>query len=115
MMLNRVVLPDPLGPMRAVMVPSFTIREAPSTARTPPNTLVTSCTESRSVMTHRHRAWTRRLAHWRVFGLLAGRLLRPPGDGGGAAAGGPRWSAGSRAAGAEGSPGTEVRRRSDPA
>src|ERR1035437_6881894 len=100
MMLNRVVLPDPLGPMRAVMVPSFTLREAPSTARTPPNILVTSCTESRSVMTHRHRSWTRRLAHWSVFGPQTGRQLRPPGDGDDADAGGPRWSVGSRAAGA---------------
>jgi hypothetical protein len=35
-MLNAVVLPDPFGPMRAVMVPSCTSNEQASTAVTPP-------------------------------------------------------------------------------
>src|SRR5450631_435323 len=100
MMLKSVVLPDPLGPMRAVMVPSCTLSEAPSTACTPPNILVTSCTDNRSVMTHLHRAWTLCRARWRAWGRRVGRLPRPPDDDDGAAAGGPGWSAGSRAAGA---------------
>src|ERR1035437_2346676 len=100
MMLNRVVLPDPLGPMRAVMVPSCTLKEAPSTARTPPNILVTSCTDNRSLMTRLHRAWWQGPARSRVFGPRAGRSPRPPGDDDGAGVDGPRWSAGSRAAGA---------------
>ena len=34
--LNAVVLPDPFGPMSAVIEPSGTTNEQPSTARTPP-------------------------------------------------------------------------------
>src|SRR5665647_119927 len=101
MMLKRVVLPEPLGPMRAVMVPSLTDKDAPSTARTPPNTLVTSCTDSRSLMAHLHPVSTTNLC---CLGSQGPRARpRPPhpfGDGDGAAAGGPRWSGGSRAAGA---------------
>src|SRR5450756_2564902 len=47
MMLNRVVLPEPLGPMSAVMVPSATLREQLSTARTPPKTLVIPSTANK--------------------------------------------------------------------
>src|SRR5450631_2417896 len=94
MMLKSVVLPDPLGPMRAVMVPSRTLSEAPSTACTPPKILVTSCTDNRSVMTHLHRASTQRRAHLTV----PGSRLRPapprwPGGDDGSAAGGPQSSA----------------------
>src|SRR3989304_7118513 len=44
MVLKRVVLPAPLGPMRPVMLPLATLRLQPSTARTPPNDLVTLST-----------------------------------------------------------------------
>src|SRR5919198_702099 len=46
MTLNKVVLPAPLGPIRAVIVPALTPRLAPSTARIPPNRFTTSRTSS---------------------------------------------------------------------
>ena len=39
MQLNRVVLPDPFGPISPVMLPLLTSRETPLTAFTPPKLL----------------------------------------------------------------------------
>ena len=47
--LNNVVLPDPFGPIRPVIEPSWTTSEAPSTALSPPNDLRRSLTSSRGV------------------------------------------------------------------
>ena len=44
--LNSVVLPDPLGPISAVMLPAATVRSAPSTAVMPPNALAAPLTSS---------------------------------------------------------------------
>ena len=46
--LNRVVLPDPFGPIRPVIEPSGTVKEAPSTAFTPPKWRLRSRTSSRA-------------------------------------------------------------------
>src|ERR671936_470281 len=46
-MLKAVVLPDPLGPIRAVIVPCSTSNEQPFTAATPPKCLVRAFTLSR--------------------------------------------------------------------
>src|ERR1700730_7526215 len=45
--LKSVVLPDPLAPMRPVMLPASMESEHPSTAVTPPNRLVRFSTSSR--------------------------------------------------------------------
>jgi len=44
--LNSVVLPEPFGPINAVIEPSATVRSAPSTAVRPPKRLVTPRTSS---------------------------------------------------------------------
>src|SRR4051812_10108806 len=46
MVRSRVVLPAPLAPRTAVMVPSSTLIETPSSARTAPYVVTTSSTES---------------------------------------------------------------------
>src|SRR6476660_1421337 len=50
MMLKAVVLPDPLGPIRAVIVPSSTEKLQPSTAITPPKRLLNPSTSSSAVI-----------------------------------------------------------------
>src|SRR5918996_6614244 len=47
MTLKSVVLPAPLGPIRAVIEPPPTSKVAPSTARMPPKRLTTPSTSSR--------------------------------------------------------------------
>src|SRR3954451_4474694 len=53
MRLNAVVLPEPLGPMSAVIDPSGTVNEQPSTARTPPKRFSSPFTSSSA-----RPAWT---------------------------------------------------------
>src|SRR5580700_5027865 len=43
---NKVVLPAPFGPIRAVMRPDWTLRETLSTASNPPKRLLTPSTRS---------------------------------------------------------------------
>src|SRR6516225_7161590 len=50
MMLKAVVLPEPFGPIRAVIVPSSTEKLQSSTAATPPKRLLRPSTSSSAVM-----------------------------------------------------------------
>src|SRR6202008_3655102 len=52
--LNTVVLPAPLGPMRAKIEPVGTARLTRSSATTPPNCMVSSSSSSRSSGTAAH-------------------------------------------------------------
>src|SRR5258706_15849067 len=56
MMLNAVVLPDPFGPIRAVIVPSATEKLQPSTAITPPKRLLSLSTSNSAVIAPRPAA-----------------------------------------------------------
>src|SRR5215831_11552138 len=49
-MLKAVVLPDPFGPIRAVIVPSATEKLQPSTAITPPKRLLSLSTSNSAVI-----------------------------------------------------------------
>src|SRR5258705_2480321 len=56
MMLNAVVLPDPFGPISAVIVPSATEKLQPSTAVTPPKRLLSLSTSNSAVIAARPTA-----------------------------------------------------------
>src|SRR3954464_7984748 len=60
MMLNSVVFPEPLGPIRAVTVPSGTSSEQSSTAATPPKRLPTPSTSSSALTPPLPRGASRR-------------------------------------------------------
>src|SRR5437588_593038 len=88
MLLNRVVLPAPLGPMRPTMAPSATSSETPPSACSPPKASVASRTSRRlaaAVMSSGHPLRTSR-----AVGLEALEQPFPPFRVGGAMSRGER-------------------------
>ena len=77
-MLKAVVLPEPFGPISAVMVPSLTSNEQPFTAATPPKCFVKPSTPSKALTAPSlraawpARAWPRQYQAARRCARLAG-------------------------------------------
>src|SRR5260370_10906629 len=67
MVLNSVVLPAPLGPIRPTMVPSGTVKETESSATMPPKRTLTSRTSSKPPISAQ--------VYKRTSGWLLGRRL----------------------------------------
>src|SRR5690606_11456828 len=76
--LNTVVLPAPLGPMMLKISPSWTTKSTSSTARRPPNSMVSPLTSSRA-MASTSRGRRRHLARSRAgLGHRAGPAAGKP-------------------------------------